>query len=123
MRGSEADLVTTAIVAASRFPFPQSLQKSGNCYREAHRLSRFRDHRTAWSCLDAKAELADLQAKKAVTVAELERATALLKERRAEHQEVEASLLVMRKEKAEMRRLVFDDPPRSFLEGMGRRQA
>jgi hypothetical protein len=72
---------------------------------------------------EAETELADLQAKKAVTVAELERATALLKERRAEHQEVEASLLVMRKEKAEMRRLVFDDPPRSFLEGMGRRQA
>src|SRR6516165_9609251 len=53
MRGSEADLVTTAIVAASRFPFPQSLQKSGNCYREVHRLSRFRDHRTACSCLMA----------------------------------------------------------------------
>ena len=53
MRGSKARLVTTAIVAASRFPFPQSLQKSGNCYREVHRLSRFRDHRTACSCLPA----------------------------------------------------------------------
>ena len=58
MRGSEADLVTTAIVAASRVPFPQSLQKSGNCYPEAHRLSRFRDHRTAWSCLLTPAERA-----------------------------------------------------------------
>src|SRR6516225_11360348 len=58
MRGSEADLVTTAIVAASRFPFPQSLQKSGNCYGEAHRLSRFRDHRTACSCLKASSAFA-----------------------------------------------------------------
>src|SRR6516225_10152003 len=32
-------------------PVPASLQKSGNSYREVHRLSRFRDHRTAWSCL------------------------------------------------------------------------
>ena len=30
MRGSGARLITTAIVAASQFPFPQSLQKSGN---------------------------------------------------------------------------------------------
>src|SRR6516162_3493523 len=51
MRGSEAYLVTPAIVAAFRFPFPQSLQKSGNSYREVHRLSRFRDHRTACYCL------------------------------------------------------------------------
>ena len=51
MRGSGARLVTTAIVAASRFPFPQSLQKSGNSNREVHRLSRFRDHQTACSCL------------------------------------------------------------------------
>ena len=46
MRGSGARLVTTEIVAASRFPFPQSLQKSGNSDREVHRLSRFRDHQT-----------------------------------------------------------------------------
>ena len=32
-------------------PVPASLQKSGNSYREVHRLSRFRDHRTACSCL------------------------------------------------------------------------
>ena len=32
-------------------PVPASLQKSGKSYREVHRLSRFRDHRTAWSCL------------------------------------------------------------------------
>ena len=32
-------------------PVPASLQKSGNSDREVHRLSRFRDHRTAWSCL------------------------------------------------------------------------
>src|SRR6516162_9129840 len=32
-------------------PVPASLQKSGNSHREVHRLSRFRDHRTAWSCL------------------------------------------------------------------------
>ena len=51
MRGSGARLVTTEIVAASRFPFPQSLQKSGNSDREVHRLSRFRDHQTACSCL------------------------------------------------------------------------
>jgi transposase-like protein len=51
MRGSGARLVTTAIVAASQFPFPQSLQKSGNYDREVHRLSRFRDHQTACSCL------------------------------------------------------------------------
>jgi hypothetical protein len=51
MRGSGARLVTTAIVAASRFPFPQSLQKSGNSNREAHQLSRFREHQTACSCL------------------------------------------------------------------------
>ena len=69
---------------------------------------------------EAEAELADLQAKKAVTVAELERATAALKEARQEHRDVEASFQSMRKEKAEMRRLVFDDPPRSFLEGLGR---
>ena len=36
MRGSGARLVTTAIVADSRFPFPQSLQKSGNSNREVH---------------------------------------------------------------------------------------
>ena len=69
---------------------------------------------------EAEAELADLQAKKAATVAELERATAQLKDRRREHQEVEASFQSMRKEKAEMRRILYDDPPRSFLEGMGR---
>ena len=51
MRGSGARLVTTAIVADSRFPFPQSLQKSGNSNREVHRLSRFRNHQTACSCL------------------------------------------------------------------------
>src|ERR1700719_4464857 len=51
MRGSGARLVTTAIVSASRFPFPRSLQKSGNSNREVHRLSRFRDHQTACSCL------------------------------------------------------------------------
>src|ERR1700730_17891649 len=51
LRGSGARLVTTAILAASRFPFPQSLQKSGNSNREVHRLSRFRDHQTACSCL------------------------------------------------------------------------
>src|SRR6202049_4255709 len=51
MRGSGAPLVTTAILAASRFPFPQSLQKSGNSNREVHRLSRFRDHQTVCSCL------------------------------------------------------------------------
>ena len=51
MRGSGAPLVTTAIVADSRFPFPQSLQKSGNSNREVHRLSRFRNHQTACSCL------------------------------------------------------------------------
>ena len=53
MRGSGAPLVTTAIVADSRFPFPQSLQKSGNSNREVHRLSRFRNHQTACSCLPA----------------------------------------------------------------------
>jgi hypothetical protein len=46
---------TAAIIATSRFPFPQSLQKSGNSDREAHRLSRFRDHQTACSCLSAPA--------------------------------------------------------------------
>ena len=51
MRGSGARLLTTAIVADSRFPFPQSLQKSGNSHREVHRLSRFRNHQTACSCL------------------------------------------------------------------------
>ena len=51
MRGSGARLVTTAIVPDSRFPFPQSLQKSGNSNREVHRLSRFRNHQTACSCL------------------------------------------------------------------------
>ena len=112
MCGSGARLVTTAIVADSRFPFPQSLQKSGNsrwiptrsamqrvlgltrerpdfpssfaafrwisgmrrrlrgkenregskrsgvalrvgiqANREVHRLSRFRNHQTACSCL------------------------------------------------------------------------
>jgi hypothetical protein len=51
MRGSGARLVTTAIVAASRFPFPQSLQKSGNSNREGHQLSRFREHQSACSCL------------------------------------------------------------------------
>src|ERR1700730_12986890 len=55
MRGSGARLVTTAIVAASRFPFPQSLPKSGNSNREAHQLSRFREHQTACSCLRAPA--------------------------------------------------------------------
>ena len=54
MRGSGARLVTTAIVADSRFPFPQSLQKSGNSNREVHRLSRFRNHQTACSCLDSR---------------------------------------------------------------------
>ena len=53
MRGSGARLVTTAIVADSRFPFPQSLQKSGNSNREVHRLSRFRNHQTACSCLQS----------------------------------------------------------------------
>jgi hypothetical protein len=53
MRGSGARLVITAIVADSRFPFPQSLQKSGNSNREVHRLSRFRNHQTACSCLQA----------------------------------------------------------------------
>src|SRR6516165_12436803 len=48
---ADARLVITAILAASRFPFPQSLQKSGNSNREVHRLSRFRDHQTACSCL------------------------------------------------------------------------
>ena len=48
---SGARLVTTAILADSRFPFPQSLQKSGNSNREVHRLSRFRNHQTACSCL------------------------------------------------------------------------
>ena len=51
MRGSGARLVTTAIVPDSRFPFPQSLQKSGNSNREVHRLSRFRNHQTACSLL------------------------------------------------------------------------
>ena len=32
-------------------PVPASLQKSGKSYREVHRLSRFRDHQTACSCL------------------------------------------------------------------------
>jgi chromosome segregation ATPase len=72
---------------------------------------------------EAEAELADLQAKKAVTVAELERVTAALKERQQQHEDCWASLQVIRKEKDAMRRLVYDDPPRSFLEGMGRRQA
>ena len=40
----------TAIIAASRFPFPPSLQKPGNSNREVPRLSRFRDHQTACSC-------------------------------------------------------------------------
>ena len=53
MRGSGARLVTTAIVADSRFPFPQSLQKSGNSNREVHRLSRSRNHQTVCSCLNA----------------------------------------------------------------------
>ena len=66
---------------------------------------------------EAEDRLADLQAKKAVTVAELERAKAELKDRRRQHQEVEASLRSM---KADMRRILYDDPPRSFLEGLGR---
>src|SRR5215831_13851438 len=41
MRSSGARLVTTMILATSGFPFPQSLQKSGNSDREVHRLSRF----------------------------------------------------------------------------------
>jgi len=53
MRGSEAYLVTPAIVAASRFPFPRLYRSPGTPNREVHRLSRFRDHRTAWSCLRA----------------------------------------------------------------------
>ena len=53
--GSGARLVTTAILADSRFPFPQSLQKSGNSNREVHRLSRFRNHQTARSCLKLRA--------------------------------------------------------------------
>src|SRR6516225_10974231 len=53
MRGSEAYLVTPAIVAASRFPFPRLYRSPGTPNREVHRLSRFRDHRTAWSCLQA----------------------------------------------------------------------
>jgi hypothetical protein len=51
MRGSKARLVTTAIVAASRFPLPRLYRSPGTPNREVHRLSRFRDHRTAWSCL------------------------------------------------------------------------
>ena len=51
MRSRRVRLVTTAILATSRFPFPQSLQKSGNSDREVHRLSRFRDHQTTCSCL------------------------------------------------------------------------
>ena len=47
MRGSGARIVITAVLAAS--PFPQSLQKSGNFNREAHRLRRFRDHQSACS--------------------------------------------------------------------------
>jgi hypothetical protein len=49
--GTSARFVTTAILVTSQFPFPQSLQKRGNCYREVHRLFRFRDHQTARSCL------------------------------------------------------------------------
>jgi hypothetical protein len=64
--------------------------------------------------------LARLETAAAVKQAELEKATAQLKERRQQHEDCWASLLVIRKEKAEMRRLVFDDPPRSFLEGLGR---
>ena len=45
--------VTKTILAASQFPFPQSLQNRGNYFREVHRLSRFRDHQTASSCLRA----------------------------------------------------------------------
>jgi len=41
-------------VAASQFPFPQSLQKSGNYDREVHRLSRFHDHQSACSCLESR---------------------------------------------------------------------
>jgi len=59
LRGSGARLSTTEIVAASRFPFPQSLQKSGNSDREVHRLSRFRDHQTACSCSSAKEKTGD----------------------------------------------------------------
>src|SRR6516162_7178290 len=54
MRGSEAYLVTPAIVAASRFPFPRLYRSPGTPNREVHRLSRFRDHRTAWSCLQLR---------------------------------------------------------------------
>src|SRR6516162_9064416 len=57
MRGSEAYLVTPAIVAASRFPFPRLYRSPGTPNREVHRLSRFRDHRTAWSCLQEQRHL------------------------------------------------------------------
>ena len=62
MRGSGARLVTTAIVPDSRFPFPQSLQKSGNSNREVHRLSRFRNHQTACSCLIASSHRVEARA-------------------------------------------------------------
>jgi hypothetical protein len=46
---------------------------------------------------EAEDRLADLQAKKAVTVAELEKATAALAAARQEHRNVEASFQSMRK--------------------------
>jgi chromosome segregation ATPase len=53
---------------------------------------------------EAEDRLADLQAKKAVTVAQLEKATAELKEARQEHRDVEASLVSLEKRWNEIRR-------------------
>jgi hypothetical protein len=53
MRGSGALLAITGDPRGFPFPFPQSLQKSGNSNREVHQLSRFHDHQTACSCLHA----------------------------------------------------------------------
>ena len=57
MRGSGALLAITGDPRGFPFPFPQSLQKSGNSNREVHQLSRFHDHQTACSCLNPSSYL------------------------------------------------------------------
>jgi hypothetical protein len=88
----------------------------------AKRLSELavKHERLRQDIAEAEDRLARLEGAASAKQAELEKATAALKDRRREHQEVEASFQSMRKEKGEMRRILYDDPPRSFLEGLGR---
>ena len=77
------------------------------------------DERLCQSIADKEDKEARLVAELVKKQAELDRVTAQLKERRQEHRDVEASFQSMRKETDKMLR-ILNDPPRSFLEGMGR---